>query len=135
LRGEAAMYTMQASTTLTDRRMARALVGAFFCLALLGAAFLTAAPALAADQQAAPVPDEGKVLERIQQIGMKIKAPCHPDKLVAQHESPEVIQIKKEIRRMLLEGKSEREILDAMAADGVSGASWAVRPPCWGSSS
>jgi len=111
------MSTMQASTTSTGRRRASALIGSLFCLAFLGAAAIVlTAPSLAASQQAAPAPDEMKILERVRQIGMKLKAPCHPEMMVAQHESPETLLIRKEIRQMLVEGKTEDDILNAMRA-------------------
>ena len=101
------MLTAQAPTA-TRLRTFKGLVGTAICLAFLAAAGLAAA------QQAAP--DDMAIQKRIQEIGLKLNAPCCPNLTVAQHESPTTLQMKKEIRAMLLGGKTEGEILDAKKA-------------------
>jgi len=100
-----------------------ALRRARYVLALLATALAATALALAAPQPKAkaaqwppPVSAEEMELQRqVREIAVTLRAPCCPELTVAQHDSPVTLEMKKTMHDMLEQGKSRRQVVNALA--------------------
>jgi cytochrome c-type biogenesis protein CcmH/NrfF len=56
-------------------------------------------------------------LERqVREIAVTLRAPCCPELTLAQHDSPVTMEMKARIKEMVREGKSRRQIVNALVA-------------------
>jgi cytochrome c-type biogenesis protein CcmH/NrfF len=100
------------------RNLRRALTLLAALLAVTAFTFAAAAkPAPKAAVWPPPVPAEELDMQRqVREIALTLRAPCCPTLTVAQHDSPVTLEMKREIREMIVQGKSRRQIVNALVA-------------------
>ncbi len=84
--------------------------------------------------------EEMELLKQVRVIALTLRAPCCPELSVAQHDSPQTLAMKRDIREMLVQGKGRSAIVSALVekygdsiVGGSSGQGWGwamyVAPP------
>jgi cytochrome c-type biogenesis protein CcmH/NrfF len=75
--------------------------------------------------------EEQELQKKVREIALTLRAPCCPELTLAQHDSPQTLAIKREIRDMLKEGKGRGEIVSTLRArygnaitGGIVASSW-----------
>ena len=84
-------------------------------LAVMTLSFAAAKPAPKAAQWPPPVSaEEIDLIKQVREISLTMRAPCCPTLTVAQHDSPVTLEMKKRIHDMIQQGKSHRQIVNAL---------------------